>query len=61
MRIAVVSLFPPMIREALAHGVVGRALERGVLEVDCFDPRDYTTMCTARWMIAPTAAARGWC
>jgi len=31
-----------MIREALAHGVVGRAVERGGLEVDCFDPRDYT-------------------
>jgi tRNA (guanine37-N1)-methyltransferase len=43
MRIAVVTLFPVMIREALAHGVVGRAAERGVLEVECFDPRDYTT------------------
>src|SRR5271170_4728611 len=43
MRIAVVTLFPVMIREALAHGVVGRALERGVLEVEYFDPRDYTT------------------
>jgi tRNA (guanine37-N1)-methyltransferase len=43
MRIAVVSLFPVMIREALAHGVVGRALERGVLKVEYFDPRDYAT------------------
>ena len=43
MRIAVVTLFPAMIREALAHGVVGRAVARGVLEVLCFDPRDYTT------------------
>jgi len=42
MRIAVVSLFPQMIREALNHGVVGRALERGVFKVDYFDPRDYT-------------------
>jgi len=41
MRMAVVSLFPLMIREALAHGVVGRAVERGVLEVGCFDPRDH--------------------
>jgi tRNA (guanine37-N1)-methyltransferase len=41
MRIAVVTLFPLMIREALAHGVVGRAAERGVLEVECFDPRDH--------------------
>jgi tRNA (guanine37-N1)-methyltransferase len=43
MRIAVVSLFPLMLRDALRHGVVGRALERGVVEVECFDPRDYTT------------------
>ena len=43
MRIAVVTLFPLMIRDALAHGVVGRALERGVAQIDCFDPRDYTT------------------
>ncbi len=41
MRIAVVTLFPQMIREALGHGVVGRAVERGVLKVECFDPRDY--------------------
>jgi tRNA (guanine37-N1)-methyltransferase len=42
MRIAVVTLFPQMIREALNIGVVGRALERGVFQVDCFDPREYT-------------------
>jgi tRNA (guanine37-N1)-methyltransferase len=41
MRIAVVSLFPAMIREALAHGVVGRAIERGILQIECFDPRDH--------------------
>ena len=34
MHIAVVTLFPSMLREALAHGVLGRALERGVVEVD---------------------------
>src|SRR5580692_4026482 len=43
MRISVVTLFPAMIREALAHGVVGRAVERGILEVAYFDPRDDAT------------------
>jgi tRNA (guanine37-N1)-methyltransferase len=43
MRIAVVTLFPAMIREALAHGVVGRAVERGILQVEYFDPRDFAT------------------
>ena len=42
MRIAVVSLFPQMIREALNVGVVGRALERGIFAIEYFDPRDYT-------------------
>jgi tRNA (guanine37-N1)-methyltransferase len=43
MRIAVVTLFPVMMREALAHGVVGRAVDRGGLEVEFFDPRDHAT------------------
>jgi tRNA (guanine37-N1)-methyltransferase len=42
MRIAVVSLFPLMLREAMAHGVLGRAVERDVLEVTYFDPREHT-------------------
>lgn len=42
MRIEVVTLFPPMIAEALRFGVVGRAVERGVLTVGTEDPRSYT-------------------
>lgn len=42
MRFAVVTLFPSMLQAALTHGVLGRALERGVVAVDCFDPREYT-------------------
>ncbi len=43
MRIAVVTLFPEMIREALVHGVVGRAIQGGVLSIECFDPREHTS------------------
>ena len=43
MRIVVVTLFPQMIRDALAHGVVGRAIGEQVLEVETVDPRSYTT------------------
>ena len=42
MRIAVVTLFPELVRDALAHGVVGRALEQGLLRVECVDPREFT-------------------
>lgn len=43
MRIAVVTLFPVMLREALLHGVLGRAIDRGLVEVECFDPREQAT------------------
>jgi tRNA (guanine37-N1)-methyltransferase len=41
MRITVISLFPAMLKDALRHGVLGRAIERGILEVECVDPRDF--------------------
>lgn len=43
LHIAVVSLFPVMLREALVHGVLGRAIERRLLDVQYVDPRDYAT------------------
>jgi tRNA (guanine37-N1)-methyltransferase len=42
VKIEVVTLFPEMIRQALTHGVVGRALRRGLLSVGVEDPRSHT-------------------
>jgi tRNA (guanine37-N1)-methyltransferase len=42
MRIEVVTLFPDLIRGALAYGVLGRAVERALIEVSCEDPRAHT-------------------
>jgi tRNA (guanine37-N1)-methyltransferase len=42
MQIEVVTLFPELIRAALGHGVLGRALERGIVQVGCEDPRSHT-------------------
>jgi tRNA (guanine37-N1)-methyltransferase len=39
----VLSLFPDMIRGAVGHSVVGRALASGLVKVDCTDIRDFTT------------------
>jgi tRNA (guanine37-N1)-methyltransferase len=39
----VVSIFPAMIEAALAEGVVGRAIERGLLDVVIHDLRNFTT------------------
>jgi tRNA (guanine37-N1)-methyltransferase len=36
-----VSLFPGMIRTAAAAGVLGRAIETGVVSLETFDPRDH--------------------
>jgi len=42
MHIEVVTLFPELIREAVKFGVLGRALERGIVRVSCEDPRAHT-------------------
>jgi tRNA (guanine37-N1)-methyltransferase len=42
MQIEVVTLFPLLVRDAVTYGVMGRALERGILDVRCEDPRVYT-------------------
>ncbi|HEY1139010.1 MAG TPA: tRNA (guanosine(37)-N1)-methyltransferase TrmD [Lysobacter sp.] len=41
MRIDIVSLFPEFVAQCAAFGVVGRAVERGLLSVHGFNPRDY--------------------
>jgi len=43
MRIDVVSLFPDFVRQCAAVGVVGRAQQRELLQVEAWNPRDYAT------------------
>lgn len=43
MKIEVLTLFPEMVRGALGFGIVGRALERGLLTVGTEDPRSHTS------------------
>lgn len=42
LRFDVISLFPDMISSAVVHGVTGRAIERGIVSVSTWNPRDYT-------------------
>ena len=42
MHIEVVTLFPELIGAALRFGVLGRAIERGLVSVACEDPRGHT-------------------
>lgn len=41
MRFDIVSLFPDFVAQIAAHGVVGRAGERGLLSLHGWNPRDY--------------------
>jgi len=43
MRFDIVTIFPAMIEQAVAAGIVGRAIERGTLDVKVRDLRDFTT------------------
>jgi len=42
MRVDVITLFPEMVRECASHGIQGRAIENGLLELHTWNPRDYT-------------------
>ncbi len=43
MRLDIVTIFPGMVNAPLAEGVVGRAIDRGLIEVRVHDLRDFTT------------------
>ncbi|MCH9672271.1 MAG: tRNA (guanosine(37)-N1)-methyltransferase TrmD [Gammaproteobacteria bacterium] len=42
MRFGAVSIFPGMF-DALRVGITGRAIEQGLVSLECWDPRDYAT------------------
>ena len=43
MRIDVITLFPEFVESCAGIGVIGRAQERGLLQVKTWNPRDYAT------------------
>jgi len=43
MTVDIVTIFPAMIEQPLAAGILGRAIERGTLDVKVRDLRDFTT------------------
>ena len=42
MKIAVITLFPALIEEFTRHGILSRGIEKGLLSVSTYNPRDYT-------------------
>ncbi len=42
MHFHVITLFPEMIEQACSHGILGRAIKQGLVNISCCNPRDYT-------------------
>jgi tRNA (guanine37-N1)-methyltransferase len=42
MRLGVISLFPEMFDAVTEYGVTGRAVSQGILNLSCWNPRDFT-------------------
>jgi len=42
MRFDVITLFPEMVRDAAGYGVTGSAIQRGIVDLLVWNPRDYT-------------------
>jgi tRNA (guanine37-N1)-methyltransferase len=43
MKIDVITIFPEILDGALRHSMMGKALDRGLLELSCVDPRTFAT------------------
>ena len=43
VKLDIVTIFPAMVKGPIAEGIVGRAIERGLLDVHVHDLRDFTT------------------
>lgn len=43
MWVAVITLFPEMFQSIIDFGITGRAVNRGQVQIQCINPRDFTT------------------
>lgn len=43
MRFSVVTLFPEMLQDFAKYGVISRGIKQDLLQLDCINPRDFTT------------------
>lgn len=42
MKFLFVTLFPEQIEQAASHSILQRAASKGLIEVSCINPRDFT-------------------
>ena len=43
MRFLFITLFPEQIEQAVSHSIIKRGIEKGLIEVSCINPREFTT------------------
>jgi len=43
IKFSVITIFPEMVKDALSYGVIGKAIENGLIELETINPRDFTT------------------
>ncbi len=60
MKIDILTIFPDFFRGPLDFGIVRRARETGLVEVNIHDLRTLRKTSIAPWMTARLAAAREW-
>ena len=41
MRFSVITLFPDQVRSFLSQSIIGRALEKDIISLECFDIREF--------------------
>ena len=58
MWIGVISLFPEMFKAITEFGVTGRAVKHNLLQVECWNPRDFTFDKHKLWMTALMVVVR---
>lgn len=59
MRIDILTLFPEMCSAVLKESIIGRAREKGLIEINCLNIRDYTTDKHGRVDDAPYGGGTG--
>ena len=66
MKIALITLFPEMLEAVTRFGVSGRAVKNEVIEINCFNPREFAedlhkTVDDRPYGGGPGMACQQWC
>lgn len=43
IKFTVITIFPQMVADVLAYGVIGKAIDKGLIEIQTLNPRDFST------------------